>query len=69
MNERHCAPVKKPAPWSRPCEEPRLSEMLCDPIVQKLMERDHVGLAEILSLRTRLAGNPSPRHRRPIKEN
>ncbi len=69
MNERHCAPAKRPAPWLRPCEEPRLSEILRDPIIRKLMERDHVGLAEILSLRMRLADNPSSRHRQPIKEN
>ena len=44
---------RKPAPWSRPREEPRLSDLLADPIIRMLMDRDRVCPTEIMNLSTR----------------
>jgi hypothetical protein len=40
--------------WSRPREEPLLSDILKDPIVQILMAKDRIPLAEMLTLISRI---------------
>jgi len=46
---------RTPAPWSRSREEPRLADLLDDPIICLLMDKDRVRPAEIINLSKWLA--------------
>jgi hypothetical protein len=43
--------------WTEPCYEPSLMEILGEPIVRALMERDRVEQNEIIELLTRFEAN------------
>jgi len=50
MSLRTHSSAKPLAPWSRARDEPRLSDIIADPIVRLLMTRDKVSGNELLAL-------------------
>lgn len=50
MGEMPATAGRRPAPWSRPCDEPSIDEVLEERIVQILMCKDHVSREELLAL-------------------